>query len=90
MIDIETMLSFLVPLVLFVMAFVELLKKVGVAGKWLTLGAFIFGVILGALVRIAVAPPVVFFDWVIAVLYGLLLGFIATGTYDTGKEIHNN
>lgn len=78
----------LVPLVLFVMAFVELLKKFGVtAGKWLTLGAYIFGVVLGGVVGYATLKPTDFVGWVIVVIYGLLLGFIGTGVYDTGRSI---
>lgn len=64
-----------------IMAAVAYLKQWGVEGKWLTGSAFVLGLVIALPVRYAMEPMVTFSDWVWAVMFGLMSGFLATGAY---------
>jgi hypothetical protein len=64
-----------------IFAAVAYLKQWGVKGKWLTGSAFGIGLVLALVVRYAMAPMTTFADWVWAVVFGLMAGFLATGAY---------
>jgi hypothetical protein len=68
---------------LFCTGFTSLLKnKLGVEGKWLTIACLVFGLALGVGYRYAIMPLTTFTTWFLAVLFGLLCGFMAVGVYD--------
>ena len=79
-----------------IFAAVAYLKQWGVAGKWLTASAFAVGIVIALFVRYAMAPMTTFADWVWAVLFGLMAGFLATGAYKGaqaatgGEQIRND
>ena len=73
-----------------IFAAVAYLKQLGVAGKMLTLAAFIFGLVLGVAYRYAMAPMVDFASWFWAVVFGLMAGFLATGAYKGGQDMTGN
>lgn len=77
------------PLVPLVMALVAYIKKFGVQGHYLTASSFGIGLILGvgyyAISVPMVAPEVVTLYWVKAVVYGVILGLMASGLYDMLK-----
>lgn len=70
-----------------VFAFTAWLKQLGLKGKKLTIGAFVSGVVLALLIRVALLPPKTFAEWVFTVLFGLMSGLMATGAYKGGKNI---
>ncbi|PKO03056.1 MAG: hypothetical protein CVU43_04555 [Chloroflexi bacterium HGW-Chloroflexi-5] len=68
---------------LFCTGFTSLLKnKLGVEGKWLTIACLVFGLALGVGYRYAITPLTTFTAWFLALLFGLLCGFMAVGVYD--------
>ena len=68
---------------LFCTGFTSLLKnKLGVEGKWLTIACLLFGLALGVGYRYAIMPLTTFTAWFLALLFGLLCGFMAVGVYD--------
>jgi hypothetical protein len=65
-----------------IFALVALLKDdFKVTGRWLTASSFLIGLILGVGYRYAVAPPVDFLGWFLAVVFGLMAGALACGAY---------
>ena len=72
-----------------IFAAVAYLKQLGVAGKMLTLAAFIFGGVRAG-DRYAMAPMVGFASWFWAVVFGLMAGFLATGAYKGGQDMTGN
>jgi hypothetical protein len=71
----------------FVTGLVTYAKKLGARGKWLTVIAFLLGVGIGGAYKVLLTPPVNALDWFLAVLFGLGIGLIATGVYDSyGKK----
>lgn len=79
-----------------VFAIVAWLKQMGVSDtasfKWLTVSAFVTGIVVAVAVRLAMLPAVSFSDWVWTVLFGLMAGLLATGAYKgvedaTGKDL---
>ena len=76
------------PLVLFVIALTEWIKRMGVTGEAALNGiAVIIGLILGVGYKFSVMPPVTFADWFAAVLFGLILGLSSIGLYKSGESI---
>jgi hypothetical protein len=81
------MLVELVGLSVLVFAAVAWMKQLGARGKTLTICAFIFGLGVGLTYRYAAQPMVTFADWFLAVFFGLMVGFLATGAYKGGQGI---
>lgn len=69
-------------IVLVINGLVAFLKKLGVKDIQLTVSAFALGLIIGVAYRYALTPLTSFSGWLFAVLYGSLLGLVATGVYD--------
>jgi hypothetical protein len=67
----------------FVTGLVTYAKKLGARGKWLTVIAFLLGVGIGGTYKVLLTPPINALDWFLAVLFGLGIGLIATGVYDS-------
>ena len=76
-----------VPLILVVIGLVAYLKKLGVTGNALTIAALIVGLLLGAAYQFSVKAPTDFAGWFALVVYGLGLGLVASGIYDTAKGL---
>jgi|GEM_PF-1119178 len=62
---------------------VSYIKKLGVKGAWLTVSAMVIGIIFGVAYQYFKAPLTTFGGWFLGVCFGLGLGLIASGVYDT-------
>ena len=69
-----------------VMALVWLWGQLGATGKIQLLSSFLTGGVIGILERYAGGTLVEFSAWFYAVLYGVILGALASGFYETIKE----
>ena len=87
---VENILGGVAILAVIIFAFVAWLKQLGVAGMWLTISAFISGLVIAVLVRYAMYPAQSFADWVWTTLFGLMAGLLATGAYKGGQSIVGN
>ncbi len=70
------------PLSILVLGLVQFFKKTGMTGNpltWLSMG---LGVVFGGVYMFAVAHPVDLLGYFLCVVYGLLLGLVASGVYD--------
>ena len=64
-----------------IFALVAQIKQFGVCGKWLTGSAYLVGLLFGGAYRYFVYPPALPVDWFWTILFGVMCGLIATGTY---------
>lgn len=88
LIDFATLAAQGAPLVLFVIALTEWIKKMGVTGEQAINGiAVVIGLILGVGYKFSVLPPVTFADWFAAVIFGLILGLASIGLYKSGESV---
>ena len=72
-----------IPLVLLVFGMVEFIKKLGLAGVWLTLCSMLFGILFGIAYQVTVSGwPVTISEWIVTVTLGLAIGLTASGVYD--------
>jgi hypothetical protein len=85
--SITNLLLDLTVVAVIIFAGVAWLKQMGVKGQRLTLYAFIFGALIGVAYRYAANPMSTVADWILAVFFGLLAGFMATGAYKGGQSI---
>lgn len=76
-----------IPLVAVVVGLVTLLGKVGLKGKAQLISALVTGLVLGVLYQMSLAMPVDFAGWFGAVVYGLGLGLVGSGLYETGLNM---
>ncbi len=76
-----------IPLVLVVIGLVTLLGKLGVEGKAQLGSAMGIGTVLGILYQISLGIPMDFSGWFGAVIYGLALGLVGSGIYETGLKV---
>lgn len=76
-----------VPLLFVVVGLVEWLKKLGIEGKTLTAASMGIGLLLGGGYMISQGFPSGFAAWFAVVVYGLAMGLVASGLYDTAKNI---
>ena len=83
-----------VPMVLVVVGLVEYVKAWGVSGKWLLATSSLIGLILGGLFMFANSPPPadmasheVFVYWFGLVVYGIVVGLVASGLYSAVKSV---
>jgi hypothetical protein len=67
----------------FVTGTVAWVKKLGVKGTWLTVSSLVIGLIFGVAYKYYLTPLTTYQLWFGAVLYGLFLGFVACGIYDS-------
>jgi len=75
-----------IPLVVLVLAFVEWVKRFGIRGNTLNAISMAIGVLIGVAYWYAQAPLITFGDWFGAIVYGLVLGLIASGVYDAARS----
>jgi hypothetical protein len=79
-----------VPLLVVILGLVEYLKRFGVSGNALLGSSMGIGAVLGVGYQISqTGTPVEFSGWFAIVLYGLVMGLIASGVYDALKSISN-
>lgn len=74
--------------VLVVLGLVTWLGKLGVKGIWQLISAMALGLIFGAgFMFAALGLPEDFAGWFSIVIYGLAMGLVASGIYETGKKL---
>ena len=74
--------------VLVVLGLVTFLGKLGVKGIYQLISSMVLGILFGVGFMIAVlGVPKVFAGWFSLLIYGLMLGLVASGIYETGKEL---
>jgi hypothetical protein len=77
-----------IPLLFMVIGLVEYIKKFGISGDLLTASSMVIGLVLGVGYQISiVGSPASFADGFALIVYGLALGLVASGIYDTLKEL---
>ena len=64
---------------------VEAFKRQGLSGIWLPRVSFVTGLLLGVLTEAALTYQPSFSWWVSSVIYGLLVGVGASGSYDLAR-----
>ena len=75
-------------IVFFVTGTVTWIKKLGVKGTWLTVSSLLTGLVFGVAYKYYLTPLTTYQLWFGAVLYGVFLGFVACGIYDSyGNKI---
>jgi hypothetical protein len=72
-----------VPLMVVIFGLIEFSKSLGLAGKKLTVGSLLLGLVFGIAYQLATTGiPATFGSWFIVVVYGLALGLVTSGFYD--------
>lgn len=74
-----------IPLVAVVIGLVAWVKSFGLTGGRLTASSMAIGVALGIGYQVSIAVPTSFGGWFQAVVFGLTLGLVASGIYDTAR-----
>lgn len=82
----ETLISG-VPIVVVIVGIVEWLKKFGMGGVVLNAASMVVGIVLGVAYRHTEQPIVDFTSALSAVIYGIVLGLVASGVYDAAKSV---
>lgn len=77
------------PLLLVVLGLVEWVKRLGLSGRPVILVSMGIGLVIGIAYQVSIALPTDFAGWFGAAVYGIGLGIVASGIYDTGKSILN-
>ena len=71
-----------VPLMIVVFGLVEMIKSLGIEGRSLTIISMLLGLAFGMAYQISSAGvPVGFPDWFQVIIFGLLIGLVASGFY---------
>ncbi len=74
--------------VLVVLGLVTFYGKMGIQGRTQLVSALATGLVFGGAFMIAaLGLPATFAGWFSVVIYGLMMGLVASGIYDTGKEL---
>lgn len=86
-----------IPLIVVVLGLVEYIKRLGIKGNRLLVASMVIGLVLGAAYQayvLASAPgpgPATAAAWYVAVfgavVYGLVLGLVASGVYDVADGL---
>jgi len=76
-----------IPLVAVILGLVTWSEQIGVKGKWKFVLSMGIGILFGGLYQFLQRPPVVAFDWFAGIFYGVALGLVASGLYDTAKRV---
>jgi len=76
-----------IPLIVIVMGLVTLCRKFKLSGRWLLIASLAIGFVLGMGYQISTLMPQDFAGWFAAAIYSLALGLVASGIYETGKQI---
>jgi len=69
-----------------VFVLVWLWGKLGLTGKWQLLSSFATGIVVGILQQFSAGFIVGFSGWFQTVIYGIILGGLASGAYETIKS----
>lgn len=73
-----------IPLILVVMGLVTFYGMVGAVGKVQLILSLVTGIVLGFCYMLSnVGVPTTFEGWFAAIIYGLALGLLASGVYET-------
>ena len=76
------------PLILVVMGLVTWVSKTfALTGRSQLVASMAIGLILGGGYQASQAIPADFAGWFALAIYGLALGLVASGVYDTGKQL---
>jgi len=87
MMGFESALVGVVPLLAFVLALVEWVKKLGVVPpSWYPVVSMVMGALCGIGYKLSLGVITEFAGWFEAIVYGLALGLIASGVYDAAKS----
>ena len=76
-----------VSAVVAVFVLVWLWGKLGLEGKWQLLSSFLTGVVLGIADKFFNGVLATGSDWFLAVIYGIILGGLASGAYEGIKTV---
>ena len=77
-----------IPLLFVVAGLVQVVGQFGVKGKAQLAASLVIGLVLGLGYQIAqLGAPADFGGWFAAVIYGLGLGVVASGLYETAKKL---
>ena len=77
-----------IPLIAVVMGLVTWLSETfSLVGKQSLIASMLIGLILGGGFQLSQATPADFAGWFAVIVYGLALGLVASGIYDTGKKL---
>ena len=70
------------PLLVVVLGLVQYAKKLGLVGIVLNIISMVLGLAFGATYMIASAKPTDFLGYFLCIVYGLLIGLVASGVYE--------
>jgi len=76
-----------IPLVAVILGLVTWSEQIGVTGRWKFILSMGIGIVFGGLYQFLQHPPASAFDWFAGVFYGIALGLVASGLYDTAKKV---
>lgn len=75
------------PLIVVVIGLVTWVSKAfALQGRQSLITSMLIGLLLGGAYQISQAVPINFAGWFAVVIYGLALGLVASGIYDTAKK----
>ena len=87
MLDFSSLLVGGIPLLLVIFGLVEMIKSLGLGGKWLTVCSLALGLVFGLCHQIAQAGlPTGFAAWFATVVFGLTLGLVTSGFYKWSND----
>ena len=76
-----------IPLFAVILGLVTWSEGIGVKGKWKFVLSMVIGIVFGGLYQFLQHPPASAFDWFAGIFYGVALGLVASGLYDTAKRV---
>ena len=76
-----------IPLVWIVVGLVTLCRKLKLSGNNLLIASLAIGFVLGMGYQMSTLMPQDFAGWFAAAIYSLALGLVASGIYETGKQL---
>jgi len=79
-----------IPLVAVVLGLVTWSEQIGVTGRWKFILSMGTGLVIGFFYHQTQHPAVTAFDYYSYCFYGLALGLVASGLYDTAKHVLRN
>lgn len=74
-----------IPLVAVVIGLVSWTKTLGLSGRMLTVTSMAIGIVLGVGYKLAAGVPTDSGGWFAAVVFGIMVGLIASGIYDAAR-----
>lgn len=80
-------LSGSVPLLIVVLGLVQYYKKLNATGNLLSILSMITGVLFGGFYLYLVTEPTAMLGIFLCIIYGIVIGLIASGVYDLAKQL---